>query len=242
MTMSLSVVVPVKNEAGNVAPLVREIAAAIADEPSPEIIFVDDGSEDDTAQVLSSLKGELPALRVLKHERNGGQSRAIRTGVRAARSDIIATLDGDGQNDPADIPALLSVLRGASPAERVALVSGVRTLRKDSLGRRLASRAANAIRSRLLNDDASDTGCGLKVFRREAFLDLPYFDNQHRYLIALMKREGYQVRFVAVNHRPRGQGTSNYTNLGRTLVGITDLVGVRWLQRRLRRPITAKEI
>lgn len=241
MTIALSVVVPVRNEAMNVAPLAREIAAAVAREPSAEIIFVDDGSDDGTVEELSSLKEELPQLRILKHARNGGQSRGIRTGVRAARASIIAILDGDGQNDPADIPRLLSVLRDAPPAAQVALVSGVRTRRRDTLGRRLASRIANSIRSNLLNDEASDTGCGLKVFRRDAFLDLPYFDNIHRYIIALMKREGYQVRFVDVNHRPRAHGSSKYSNVGRMVVGITDLMGVRWLQRRFD-PIESREI
>ena len=242
MTPALSVVVPVKNEVENVVPLAREIAAALAGEPASEIIFVDDGSDDGTAEALASLKAELPGLRVVQHARNAGQSRGIRTGVRAARADIIVTLDGDGQNDPKDIPKLLSVLRTDPAGSRLGLVSGVRAKRKDTLSRRLASRAANGIRSRLLKDGAVDTGCGLKVFRRDAFLALPYFDNIHRYLITLMIREGYDVRFVEVNHRPRHRGASKYTNFDRMMVSIGDLIGVRWLQRRYKAPVEAREI
>jgi dolichol-phosphate mannosyltransferase len=236
---TVSVVVPVKDEAGNVGPLAREIAAALAGEPGHEIIFVDDGSTDSTTAALAALKDEIPGLRVLRHSRNLGQSRGIRTGVKAARGAIIVTLDGDGQNDPADIPALLSVLRAQPDA---GLVSGVRTKRKDTASRRLASRLGNGFRNFLLRDGATDTGCGLKAFRREAFLDLPYFDHIHRYLIALVQREGWQVAFVPVNHRPRLTGTSKYTNLGRLLVSVEDLLGVRWLQRRYRASAKTEEL
>jgi dolichol-phosphate mannosyltransferase len=229
MTVRVSVVVPVKDEAENVATLAREIAAALAGEPDHEIIFVDDGSSDATADRLSALKNEIPHFRPLRHDRNLGQSRAIRTGVIAARGDIIVTLDGDGQNDPADIPALLKALR-ADPS--LGLVSGVRVKRKDTASRRIASRLGNGIRQRLLKDGASDTGCGLKAFHRDAFLELPYFDHIHRFLIALVQREGWKVAFVPVNHRPRLAGRSKYTNLGRTLVSVHDMLGVRWLQRR----------
>ena len=242
MTPALSVVVPVKNEVENVVPLAREIAAALAGEPESEIIFVDDGSNDGTAEALASLKPELHNLRIVQHARNAGQSRGIRTGVRAARAAIIVTLDGDGQNDPKDISKLLSVLRTDQGTPGLGLVSGVRAKRRDTFSRRLASRLANGIRSSLLKDGAVDTGCGLKAFHREAFLALPYFDNIHRYLITLMMREGYRVRFVEVNHRPRFGGNSKYTNLNRMMVGISDLIGVRWLQRRYNAPVETKEI
>lgn len=229
---AFSVVVPVKDEAENVAPLAREIAAAIPTGDDAEIIFVDDGSSDGTAAALHTLIEEIPHLRVLQHGRNAGQSRAIRTGVRAARAPIVVTLDGDGQNNPADIPALLKVME-AGPAS-LGMVAGVRVKRQDTRAKRWASRAANRFRNWLLKDGATDTGCGLKAFRREAFLALPYFDHLHRYLITLMQREGYQVAYVDVSHRPRTRGTSKYGNWDRALVGIADLLGVRWLQRRYR--------
>jgi dolichol-phosphate mannosyltransferase len=234
----ISVVVPVKDEAGNVGPLAREIAAALAGERH-EILFVDDGSTDGTDAALAALKSEIPQLRALRHSRNLGQSRGVRTGVQAARGDIIVTLDGDGQNDPADIPRLLTALR-AEP--QVAMVSGVRVKRQDSASRRWASRMGNGFRSALLGDGASDTGCGLKAFRRAAFLDLPYFDHMHRFLIALVLREGGEVRYVPVNHRPRLTGASKYTNFGRLLVSVQDLLGVRWLQRRYRGRAETKEL
>jgi glycosyltransferase involved in cell wall biosynthesis len=242
MTVGISVIVPVKDEVENVAPLAREIDTAIASEPSAEIIFVDDGSSDGTGDALKALKRELPRLRVIQHASNVGQSRSIRTGVRAAQFDIIVTLDGDGQNDPADIPNLLASFRKEADTGRIGLVSGVRSKRKDTLSRRLASRIGNAVRSRLLNDGATDTGCGLKAFRRDAFLSLPYFDHIHRFIIALMIREGYGVRFVEVNHRERKHGTSKYTNLNRMLVSVSDLLGVRWLQRRYRGNTEAREL
>jgi glycosyltransferase involved in cell wall biosynthesis len=240
MAVALSVVVPVKDEAENVGPLAREIAAAVKGE-NAEIIFIDDGSTDGTAAALQALKAEIPSLRVLQHGRNAGQSRGIRTGVRAARSDTIVTLDGDGQNDPADIPKLLAIFRGPDK-ELLGVVSGVRAKRKDTWSRRLASRIGNGIRNGLLNDGAADTGCGLKVFRRDAFLALPYFDHLHRFIITLMLREGWQVRFVAVNHRERAHGQSKYTNFGRLLVSVNDLLGVRWLQRRYRPQSETKEL
>jgi len=227
--MTVSVVVPVKDEAQNVGPLAREIAVAMAGEPGHEIIFVDDGSTDGTDEALKALKLEIPSLRVLRHAHNLGQSRGILSGARAAKGDIIATLDGDGQNDPADLPALLKVLR-ADPG--VGLVSGVRVKRRDTLSRRIASRAGNRFRNAMLGDGASDTGCGLKVFYRDIFLDLPYFDHIHRFIIALVLRQGWQVCYLPVNHRPRLTGQSKYTNLGRMLVSVQDLLGVRWLQRR----------
>jgi glycosyltransferase involved in cell wall biosynthesis len=228
MPVSLSVVVPVKDEAGNAGPLAREIAAALKGEDT-EIIFVDDGSTDATAAELAALKTELPNLRVIRHGRNSGQSRAIRTGVRAARGDIVATLDGDGQNDPADLPKLIAALKAN---DRLGMVSGVRAKRKDNFSRRLASSLANGFRRRALKDTAVDSGCGIKAFRREAFLALPYFDHQHRFMTTLMLREGYGVGFADVNHRPRLHGRSKYTNLQRMFAGITDILGVRWLQAR----------
>jgi len=242
MALALSVVVPVKDEAENVGPLAREIAAAIAGESDSEIIFIDDGSSDGTAASLAALKAEIPSLRVIRHASNLGQSRAIRTGVRAARSGIIVTLDGDGQNDPADIPKLLAELRSDKSGSNIGVVSGVRARRQDTFSRKLASRAANAVRQALLHDLATDSGCGLKVFRRDAFLSLPYFDHLHRFIITLMLREGYDVRFVPVNHRPRLHGRSKYTNLSRMLVGVHDLLGVRWLQRRFRGQSETREL
>jgi glycosyltransferase involved in cell wall biosynthesis len=239
MSVALSVVVPVKDEAANVGPLAREIAAALAPEAPHEIIFIDDGSTDGTGDALAGLKSEIPALRVLRHERNLGQSRGIRSGVAAARGQVIITLDGDGQNDPADIPQLLRVLE-ADP--KVGLVSGVRTRRKDTASRRLASKVGNAFRNWMLKDGAADTGCGLKAFRREVFAALPYFDHMHRFLITLTLREGWQVRFVPVNHRPRTAGQSKYTNFGRLLVSGADLMGVRWLLRRHRGPAGLREL
>lgn len=239
MAVDLSVVVPVKDEAANVAPLAREIAAALATEKPHEIIFVDDGSADGTADALLALKSEIPALRVLRHARNLGQSRSIRTGVDAARGAVIVTLDGDGQNDPADIPRLLRALEAEAA---VGLVSGVRTKRKDTASRRLASRLGNGFRNWMLKDGATDTGCGLKAVRHSAFAALPYFDHYHRFLIALVQRDGWQVRFVPVNHRPRLAGRSKYTNLGRLLVSVNDLLGVRWLLRRHGGAVDVKEL
>jgi dolichol-phosphate mannosyltransferase len=241
MQVALSVVVPVKDEAENIAPLAREIAAAIAAESTAEIVFVDDGSADATARTLTELKPQLPQLRVIQHGRNMGQSRAVRTGVRAARGELVVVLDGDGQNDPADIPKLVQEFR-ASNAPRLGLVQGQRATRKDSAQKRIASRLANRIRRRILNDGADDVGCGLKAFPREAFLALPYFDHMHRYMVALMLREGFEVRFVEVNHRPRLHGRSKYGVWDRLVVGITDLMGVRWLQRRHRGVVETEEL
>jgi dolichol-phosphate mannosyltransferase len=190
---------------------------------------VDDGSSDSTAAALTRLKSEIPHFRPLRHARNLGQSRAIRSGVMAATGETIVTLDGDGQNDPADIPKLLTLLR-SDPA--LGLVSGVRVKRQDKASRRLASRLGNRFRNALLKDGAADTGCGLKAFRRDVFLELPYFDHIHRYLIALIQRDGWKVAYVPVHHRPRLAGRSKYTNWGRLMVSVNDLLGVRWLMRR----------
>jgi dolichol-phosphate mannosyltransferase len=233
--MDLSVIIPVRNEAENIAPLVAEIHAALDGFCSYEIVYVDDGSNDATAAVISRLAGQTPQLRLLRHAQSCGQSAAILTGVRAARAAWIATLDGDGQNDPADIPDLWDLARAAPPASPL-LVTGHRRLRQDSWSKRAASWIANRIRSRLLGDDTPDTGCGLKLFSRALFLDLPDFDHMHRFLPALVLRAGGKVCSVPVNHRPRRRGVSKYGMLDRLGVGIVDLFGVMWLQRRATRP------
>lgn len=235
----ISVVVPVFDEEGAAAALAREIAAAFAGR-SFEIIFVDDASRDGTRATLKALTAEVPQLRVLAHARNSGQSRSIRTGVLAARAPIVLTLDGDGQNDPADGPGLVDAL-SAGPAELV-LVGGERVKRQDSQAKKWASKVGNGVRKRLLRDTANDTGCGLKAFRRDAFLRLPYFDHIHRYLPALMLREGYRVEFRPVNHRHRQTGQSKYTNLGRLAASLSDLLGVMWLQSRARNPGAIDEL
>lgn len=229
----LSVVVPVFNERDNVAPLVGEIVAALRGRLPFEIVYVDDDSADDTRAVLDGLKAQVPELRVLHHVSRSGQSTAVRTGVKAARAAWIATLDGDGQNDPADIPALLE--RRAAAEAGVKLFAGWRVDRQDSGSKRWASKWANAIRAGLLHDDTPDTGCGIKLFERAAFLDLPYFDHMHRYLPALMQRAGWRTVSVPVHHRARASGVSKYNNLGRALVGIRDLMGVAWLIARSKR-------
>jgi len=229
----ISVVVPVFNEEGAAPALAREIAAAFVGR-NVEIIFVDDASGDGTRARLIELQAEIPTLRILAHARNAGQSRAIRTGVLAARAPIVVMLDGDGQNNPADAPSLAAALAAGPP--RLALVGGERVKRRDTAAKRIASRLANGIRRRLLDDHAADTGCGLKAFRRDAFLALPYFDHLHRYLPALMLREGYEVAFRPVGHRPRTTGASKYTNLGRLAAALSDLAGVIWLRSRARNP------
>lgn len=235
---AVSVVTPMHNEAGGAAALVNEIASSLAGEDI-EIIVVDDCSTDETVSVLKGLLPKYPELRVLRHQANAGQSRALRTGILAARGPIIAMLDGDGQNDPADIPRLIATLRAAP--DQVAMVAGERRGRQDSAAKKWASKLANGIRRRLLDDGASDTGCGLKAYYREAYLRLPFFDHMHRYLPALMRREGYDVEFVPVSHRPRLHGVSKYNNLGRFLVAIRDLAGVVWLNARARSPQAIEE-
>lgn len=232
----LAVVVPVHNEADNLAPLIGEIRAALENVCADfEIIYVDDGSKDDSIDRLTEIKAECPQLRILRHRQCGGQSAAIMTGVKAARAGVIATLDGDGQNDPADIPALYTALKGAPDRDRL-LVAGMRAKRRDTWIKRVSSKIANKIRGGLLKDDTPDTGCGLKVFTRAAFMDMPRFDHMHRFLPALMIRRGGSVISLAVNHRPREQGLSKYGTLDRLAVGIVDLMGVFWLQRRANRP------
>ena len=226
----LSVIVPVRNEQDNVASLIAEIAAALSIEH--EIVYVDDGSTDATYAMLKSLQKKYPQLRVIRHATSCGQSTAVRTGVKFAKYDWIATLDGDGQNDPADIPTLLAAL-----TEGVELVGGNRRAsRRDTWVKRMSSVIANTVRSKMLRDDTPDTGCGLKLFSRAAFLDLPYFDHMHRFLPALIKRRGGKIISVPVGHRNREHGKSNYGTIDRLLVGIVDLFGVSWLQRRAKIP------
>ena len=232
-TPQLSVVVPVHNEEDNVAPLVGEIVAALRGLVDFEIVYVDDTSRDSTLERLRALQVTTPELRVIRHLTNAGQSTAVRNGVKAARAPWIAPLDGDGQNDPADIPKLLAQRDAA--AAGIKLFAGWRVNRQDSGSKRWASKWANAIRARMLRDDTPDTGCGIKLFERDAFLDLPYFDHMHRYLPALMQRAGWKTVSVPVNHRHRTAGVSKYNNLGRALVGIRDLRGVAWLIVRSRR-------
>jgi dolichol-phosphate mannosyltransferase len=232
--MDLSIVIPARNEAENIAPLVAEIAGALDGKLTYEVIYIDDGSSDDTAAAVRAVAATHPAVRLLRHDRSCGQSAAVRSGVKAARAEWIATLDGDGQNDPADIPRLWEMTRAAG-SERL-LIAGRRTKRRDTWIKRASSRIANAVRAGLLKDATPDTGCGLKLFRRDLFLDLPFFDHMHRYLPALVLREGGKTVSVPVNHRPRSRGVSNYGTLDRLAVAFADLIGVLWLQRRAKNP------
>jgi dolichol-phosphate mannosyltransferase len=238
--LEISVVVPVCNEAENVEPLVREIHAALGAR-AYEMIFVDDGSTDDTAAILQRLKADLPALRVLRHSFRSGQSAAVASGVRAARAPWVATLDGDGQNDPADIPRLIAE-RDAPANRNVQLFMGNRKAsRKDTAFRKLQSTVANGVRSGLLGDGTPDTGCGIKLFSRELFMELPRFDHMHRFLPALFQRHGARVVSVPVGHRPRTRGTSKYGMLNRLWVGIVDIFGVMWLRRRYKPGLLVRE-
>jgi dolichol-phosphate mannosyltransferase len=230
---AVSVVVPVRNEAGNIAPLVGEIAAALAGQWPFEVVYVDDGSSDGTPAELTRLMAQHPWLRRVRHKQSCGQSAAVRSGVMASRAPLIVTLDGDGQNNPAFIPALLRVLEQGGP--RVGLIAGQRVGRKASGFKKLQSRIANIVRGAVLRDGTRDTGCGLKAFRRDVFLALPYFDGLHRFLPALVRREGYDIGYVDVVDRPRGAGVSNYGLWDRLWVGILDLAGVWWLIRRKKR-------
>jgi glycosyltransferase involved in cell wall biosynthesis len=233
--IEFSVVVPVCDEEGAAAALAREIASVLEGR-SYEMIFVDDASRDDTRAELAALKLNVPSLRLLGHRANSGQSRAVRSGVLAARAPVIGTLDGDGQNDPADLPRLLAKLTRPEAPANLGMVAGIRTKRQDGWSKRAASRIANNIRRAALKDGATDSGSGVKVFKREAFLRLPYFDHMHRFMPALMLREGYAVEFLEVNHRQRSVGRSKYTNLGRLAANMTDLWGVMWLRSRARLP------
>jgi dolichol-phosphate mannosyltransferase len=237
--VQLSIVVPVRNEQDNVLPLLEEIHAALEGRAEFEVVYVNDGSTDATSGRLADGQARFPRLRVLSHRESCGQSTALLTGVRAARGEWIATLDGDGQNDPADIPKLMAA-RESAPS--VALFAGYRKARRDTWLKRVSSRIANGVRSRMLGDATPDTGCGLKLFRRATFLELPYFDHMHRFLPALVQRGGGSTVSVEVNHRPRSRGVSNYGTLDRLWVGIVDIFGVMWLKRRSRRPAVSEQV
>jgi dolichol-phosphate mannosyltransferase len=234
-TPELSIVLPVHNEADNIGPLVDEIVAALDGRVPYEIVAVDDHSSDDTPRRLEEKARTVAALRIIRHGRNAGQSTAVHSGVRFACAPLIATLDGDGQNDPADIPALLDAYR-ARHADRPLLIAGHRTDRRDTFVTRASSKIANAVRGFMLKDRTPDTGCGLKLFERDTFLALPYFDHMHRFLPALVLRAGGEVMSVPVRHRPRTRGASHYGIHNRLWVGLVDLCGVMWLTRRARVP------
>jgi dolichol-phosphate mannosyltransferase len=235
--MEFSLIIPAYNEAGNVRSLLNEIREALNGVAQYELIFVDDGSTDDTIGELIAMRDNgFKNLRIARHHRRSGQSAAILTGVRVARANWVATLDADGQNDPTDIPRLLTIVRSASQELNLQLVTGLRLRRHDNASRRLSSKVANVVRSALLKDGTPDTGCGLKIFSRRAFLELPYFDHMHRFLPALFRRNGGAIEMMEVNHRPRRRGISKYGVHNRLWVGIVDLLGVMWLLRRNTRP------
>lgn len=234
--MDLSVVVPVFNEEENLKPLIEEIVSALDGELDFEIIYVNDGSTDQTLSTLEKLQAQNSRLRILSHTASCGQSTAVRTGVKAAKALWIATLDGDGQNDPADIMSLYQLIEPGNNDPDLCMIAGWRKKRQDSALKKVSSRLANGIRSWVLRDDTPDTGCGLKLFSRIAFLELPYFDHMHRFLPALILRSGKKVQSVEVNHRPRNLGVSKYGFHNRLWTGIVDMLGVFWLQRRAKTP------
>jgi glycosyltransferase involved in cell wall biosynthesis len=238
--VAVSIVVPVRNEAENVAPLIAEIATALEGRWGYEIIYVNDGSTDATGERLAAVMQQRRNLRQIRHATSSGQSAAVRSGVRAARGAIVATLDGDGQNDPAFLPDLISAIENGG--DRVGLAAGQRIGRKDTGFKKIQSRIANGVRSAILRDGTRDTGCGLKAFRREVFLALPYFDGLHRFLPALVRREGYEIAYVDVIDRPRRSGVSNYGFFDRLWIGIMDLAGVWWLIRRKKSTPVATEV
>lgn len=230
--LQVSIVIPIRNEAENIGALVADIQQSCKDHAAIEIIVVDDASTDHSVQILRDMMAEHHNLRLLQHNKSGGQSAAVHSGVLQAKAQVIATLDGDGQNPAEELPGLFAPLIDPDAPDRLGLVAGQRVNRQDTLSKKLASKFANGLRSLLLKDGTRDTGCGLKAFRREGFLELPYFNHMHRYLPALFSRAGWDIAHVDVSHRPRGGGRSNYSNLQRGLVGIVDLFGVMWLLRR----------
>ncbi|NOZ31939.1 MAG: glycosyltransferase family 2 protein [Alphaproteobacteria bacterium] len=230
--MDVSIVIPARNEAGNIVVLVEKIHEAMDPGMDYEIIVVDDASDDTTVNIAKKIAADHPDFRLLINPANAGQSACVHSGVRAARGTLVCTLDGDGQNPPAELPKLLAPFFAGSGNEKLGLVAGQRVGRQDPVSKKVASRLANGLRSLVLKDNTRDTGCGLKAFRRDAFLELPYFNNMHRYLPALFKRANWRVVHVDVTHLPRLSGKSNYSNLQRGLVGIIDLLGVSWLIRR----------
>ena len=238
--IAVSIVVPVRNEAENIAPVIAEIAAALDGRWNYEIIYVNDGSTDATPERLVSAMKSCPNLRQIRHAASSGQSAAVRSGVRVAHGAIVATLDGDGQNNPAFLPALISAIEQGG--ERTGLAAGQRVGRKDTGFKKMQSRIANSVRNAILHDGTRDTGCGLKAFRREVFLALPYFDGLHRFLPALVRREGYDIVYVDVIDRPRHSGVSNYGFFDRLWIGIMDLAGVWWLIRRKKPTPVATEV
>jgi dolichol-phosphate mannosyltransferase len=238
--VAVTIVVPVRNEAENVSPLIVEIVSALGDRWSYEIIYVNDGSTDATAERLAAIMKQRGNLRQIRHATSSGQSAAVRSGVRAARGAIVATLDGDGQNNPAFLPDLILAIENGG--ERVGLAAGQRVGRKDTGFKKIQSRIANGVRNAILRDGTRDTGCGLKAFRREVFLTMPYFDGLHRFLPALMRREGYEIAYVDVIDRPRHSGVSNYGFFDRLWIGIMDLAGVWWLIRRKKPTPVATEV
>jgi dolichol-phosphate mannosyltransferase len=237
---AVSVVVPVRNEAGNISPLIAEIAAALDGRWDYEIVYVNDGSTDATAERLAIEMSERKNLREIRHARSSGQSAAVRTGVRFARGAIVATLDGDGQNNPVFLRDLIAAVEQGGAT--VGLAAGQRVGRKDTGFKKFQSRVANRVRNAILHDGTRDTGCGLKAFRRDVFLALPYFDGLHRFLPALVRREGYDIAYVDVIDRPRHSGVSNYGFFDRLWIGIMDLAGVWWLIRRKKTTPVATEV
>ena len=236
MLPPFSVIIPVYNESENIGPLARETLSVLPDDAVFEVIFIDDASTDDTASQVLAIRAEDSRVRLVRHRRNAGQSAGIRNGAKIAAYDWVVTMDGDGQNDPADIPKLFAAMEGAPAEPPLGLVGGLRMKRQDTLARRWASKSANAIRQAVLKDNCRDTGCSLKAIRRELLIDLPNFKGLHRYLPALAPAYGYATRFVDVNHRARAAGVSKYTNWGRALIAVRDMLGVVWLISRASTP------